>query len=112
MLGHLVAILMGDMAEGKPPLPWPPHPDPDHSDAWAIAALVHHLALPKSDYVTAVALAAHHLRTPKVKAAIVRVADALGRAGELDDRGVRDAVGPELLRWFYRVRKGEELCST
>jgi hypothetical protein len=50
--------------------------------------------------MTAVALAAHHLDEPQVKAAIAKVADALGQAGELDDRAVRDALGPELLRWF------------
>jgi hypothetical protein len=108
MFGHLVAILMGPMAEGKPPLPWPPHPDPDHSDAFNVATLVNHLAVSKSDYMAAVALAAHHLDEPQVKAAIARVADALGEAGELTDRGVRDALGPELVRWFAHK---EAACS-
>jgi hypothetical protein len=100
MFGHLVAILMGPMAEGKPPPPWPPHPDPDDSDAFNVATLVNHLAVSKSDYMSAVALADRWLDNLQVKTAIARVAQALGEAGELTDRAVRDALGPELVRWF------------
>jgi hypothetical protein len=108
MYGHLVAVLMGGMAAGEPPLPWPPFPDPDSTDSFAVARLVNHLRLSRSEYMTAVALAAHHLDEPQVKAAIAKVADALGQAGEMDDRAVRDALGPELVRWFAHR---EEPCS-
>jgi hypothetical protein len=108
MFGHVVAILMGPMAEGKPALPWPPHPEPDHSDAFNVATLVNHLALSKSEYMSAVALADRWLDSPQVKTAIARVADALGEVGELTDRGVRDALGPELVRWFAHR---EEPCN-
>jgi hypothetical protein len=108
MFGHVVAILMGPMAEGLPPLPWPPNPDPDHTDAFNVATLVNHLALSKSDYMAAVALADRWLDNPQVKTAIAKVAHALGEVGELTDRGVRDALGPELVRWFAHK---EEPCS-
>ena len=114
LYGHLVALLMGPMAEGKPPLPWPPtpDPDPDHSDAFAVARVVAHLRVSRADYRAAVALAAHWLDDPFVKAAIARVADALGEAGELSDRQVRAALGPHLLAWFDRgFDRGEEVAA-
>ena len=110
--GHLIAVLMGPMATGEPPPTWPPLPDPDSSDSMAIARLVNHLKLGKSDYASAVALAAHHLDDPFVKAAIANVADALGERGVLDDREVRDALGPSLLAWFARADdRGEEVAA-
>ena len=112
LFGHLVAVLMGPMAAGEPPPTWPPLPDPDSSDAMAIARLVNHLKLGKRDYRAAVALAAHHLDDPFVKAATATVADALGERGVLDDREVRDALGPQLLRWFARADdRGEEVAA-
>jgi HK97 family phage prohead protease len=106
LFGHLVAVVMGPMAAGEPPPPWPPHPDPYNTDAFTAATVIHHLHLSKADYLAAVGRASHHLDDPQVKAPIALVADALGEAGELDDRAVREAVGPELLRRFYRARKG------
>jgi hypothetical protein len=96
------------MAAGLPPLPWPPNPDPDHTDAFAAATPVNPLALAKSEYMAAVALADRSLDNPQVKTAIAKVADALSEVGELTDRGVRDALGPELVRWFAHK---EEPCS-
>jgi hypothetical protein len=108
MFGHVVAILMGPMAEGLPPLPWPPIPDPDHTDAFNVSTLINDLALSKSDYMAAVALADRWLDNPQVKTAIAKVAHALSEVGELTDRGVRDALGPELVRSFAHK---EEPCS-
>jgi hypothetical protein len=105
LYGHLVAVVIGPMAAGEPPLPWPPHPDPYWTDAFTAATLVNHLGLSKERYVAAVALAAHYLDDHRVKCAIARVADALGQTGELDDRGVRDALGSELVNWL--AQKGD-----
>ena len=63
LYGHLVALLMGPLAEGKPPRSWPPAPDPDSSDSLAIVRTVNHLSLGKGDYMAALALAAHYLTT-------------------------------------------------
>jgi hypothetical protein len=50
--------------------------------------------------VAEVAMRLGWLDNPQVKTAIAKVAHALGEVGELTDRGVRDALGPELVRWF------------
>ena len=112
LYGHLVAVLMGGMAQGLSAPPWPPVPDPDSSDSLAIARIVNHLKLGKSDYTAAVVLAAHHLDDPFVKSAIATVADALGEHGVLTDQQVRDALGPHLLVWFDRAfDHGEEVAA-
>jgi hypothetical protein len=116
MFGHLVAVLMGPMAEGGPAPEWPPRLDPESRDSMAVCTLVNRLALSRADFEAAVALAAHWLDDPFVKSAITTIADALGQAGELDDRQVRDALGPGLLGWFELAEPPSllrrELCST
>jgi hypothetical protein len=113
--GHLIAVLMGPMAEGEPPPQWPPLPQLDgNRDEHLAATLVSHLRLSKGEYMTAVALAEHWVSDPLVKAAIAKVAYALGQAGALTDRMVREALGPELVAWFEmgpRPRE-EHVCSS
>jgi hypothetical protein len=108
LYGHLIAVLMGPMAEGHQPPQWPPPLHPDVSDSLATARLINHLALTKGDYDAAVAIASHWLHDPMVKAAIARVATALGQHGELDDRMVREALGPHLLAWLARTTTDRE----
>jgi hypothetical protein len=100
---HLVAVLMGPLAEGREPPPWPPAPDPHDKDSIAVSRLVNHLGLGKGDYQAAVALAAHWLDDPFVKSAMATVAHALGQEGVLTDSMVRNALGPHMVRWFERA---------
>ena len=102
LFGHVVAILMGPMAEGEAPPSWPPLPDIEStlSDQHALCVLANHLRLTEADYWAAVALAAHCLDDPTVKAAHALIADALGERGELTDRDVRDLLGPDLVAWL------------
>jgi hypothetical protein len=102
-------------ASPEPPPQWPPLPQLDgNRDEHLAATLVSHLRLSKGEYMTAVALAEHWVSDPLVKAAIAKVAYALGQAGALTDRMVREALGPELVAWFEmgpRPRE-EHLCSS
>jgi hypothetical protein len=51
LYGHLVAVLMGPMAAGKPPPVWPPLPDMDgNDDEQVVLTLVIHLKLTKPEY--------------------------------------------------------------
>ena len=101
--GHLVAVLMGPLAEGREPAPWPPAPDPHDSDSMAVSRLINHLGLGKGDYHAAVALAAHWLDDPLVKSAMATVAHLLGQEGVLTDATIRKALGAEMLAWFARA---------
>jgi hypothetical protein len=101
--GHLVAVLMGPMAEGREPPFWPPAPDPHDKDSIAVARLVNHLGLGKGDYLAAVAIAAHWLDDPYVKSAVATVAHALGRESVLTGSMIRQALGPHMLAWFGRA---------
>ena len=99
--GHLIAVLMGPMAEGEQPPGWPPLPRVERNhDEHVAATLVSHLQLGKRDYMAAIALAEHWLADPLVQLAIAQVAGALDGAGALTDRMVRDVLGPELVGWF------------
>jgi hypothetical protein len=109
--GHLIAILMGGMAEGLGAPSWPPAIDPSSSDSLAIARLINHLNLSKADYDSAVAIATHWLDDPFVKSAIATVAHELGRHGGLTDGMVRDALGPQMLQWFARAEQPEGLAA-
>jgi hypothetical protein len=101
LYGHLVAVLMGPMAAGKQPPAWPPLPDLDgNDDEHVVLTLVSHLKLSRAEYLAAVALAAHWLVDPLVKAAVARVAHALGQTGSLTDAQVRDVLGPGLVEWL------------
>ena len=110
LYGRLVATLMGPMAEGQPPPAWPPLPDLyGHNDEHIAATLVSHLRLSKADYMAAVALAAHQLDDPLVKAAIAQVAHALGQTGVLTGQQIEQLLGPNMVAWLER---GEDsLCS-
>jgi hypothetical protein len=109
--GQLVAALMGPMAEGQAPPAWPPLPDLyGHNDEHIAATLVAHLKLSQADYMATVALAAHQLDDPLVKAAIAQVAHALGQTGVLTGQQVRELLGPNMVAWLER---GEHtLCSS
>ena len=97
--GHLVAILMGPLAEGQPVPAWPPMPSAD-DDEFAAALIVSNLKLSAAEHRAAVAIARHYLDNHHVKEAIARVANALGKKGSLTDQDVRDALTPDLLTWF------------
>ena len=62
-----------------------------------------HLKLSKCGYESAVELAAQRLDDPPVRAAVARVADALGQEGVLTDLMVRKALGPQLLTYLARA---------
>ena len=62
-----------------------------------------HLKLSKWGYESAVELAAQRLDDPPVRAAVARVADALGQEGVLTDLMVRQALGPNLLTYLARA---------
>jgi hypothetical protein len=112
--GHLVAVLMGPMATGEQPPAWPPLPDMHgNNDEQVVLTLVSHLKLTKPEYMAAVALAAHWLDDPLVKAAVAKLAHALGQTGSLTDAQVRDVLGTGLVEWLELAapRQGE-LCST
>jgi hypothetical protein len=115
LYGHLVAVLMGPMAAGKPPPVWPPLPDMDgNNDEHVVLTLVSHLKLSKPDYMAAVALAAHWLADPLVKSAIAKVAHALGQTGLVTDAQVRDVLGRGLVEWLELAdapRQSEELVA-
>ena len=111
MFAHLVAILLGPLAAGEPAPTWPPQLDPDSSDSLAIATLVNHLHLSKSDYMVAVALACHHLDDPLTKGAISRVAHALGQHGSLTHDEVCDALGPGFVEWLECSNPQEGLAA-
>ena len=101
LFGHLVAVLMGPMAAGGQPPVWPPLPDLDgNDDEHVVLRLVSHLKLTKPEYMAAVALAAHWLDDPLVKAAISKLAHALGQTGSLTDAQVRDVLGTGLVEWL------------
>ena len=104
VFAHLVATLMGPLAEGRKPAPWPPAPDPHDSDSMAVSRLINHLGLGKGAYQAAIAIAAHHLDDPQVKAAMAAVAHALSREGVLTDATIRKALGPQLA-WFDRAER-------
>lgn len=113
--GHLITVLMGPMAEGDPPPGWPPLPHVDGvPDEHVSARLVSYLSLSKSEYVLAVALAEHWLNDPLVKASIAKLARALGEAGSLTDRMIRDVLGPGLIGWFEMRARAEDrqLCGS
>jgi hypothetical protein len=115
LFGHLVSVLMGPMAEGKPPPGWPPLPDieNDAADGHVVTHLVIHLKLSKSDYMAAVALAADWLGDPLVKSAIAKVAHALRQTGFLTDAQVRDVLGSGLVEWLELAAPPQgALCST
>jgi hypothetical protein len=115
MYGHLVAVLMGPMAAGNQPPAWPPLPDTDgNNDEHVVLTLVSHLKLTKPQYMAAVALASHWIDDPLVKAAIAKVAHALGQTRSLTDAQVRDVLGAGLVEWLELAappRQGE-MCST
>jgi hypothetical protein len=115
LYGHLVAVLMGPMAAGKQPPAWPPLPDMHgNDDEHVVLTLVSHLKLTKAEYLAAVALASHWLGDPLVKAAIAKVAHALGQTGSLTDAQVRDVLGRGLVEWLELAdppRQSEELLA-
>jgi hypothetical protein len=60
------------------------------------------------------ALAAHWIDDPLIKAAMAKVAHALGQTGSLTEAQVRDVLGTGLVEWL-ELRAPErqgELCST
>ena len=116
LYAHLVSVLMGPMAAGEPPPEWPPSPNLENDEVAddVVVCRVVHLKLTKGDYRAALAIAAHWLDDPLVKSAIAQVAHALGHAGELTDREVRDVLGRGCSRgssWPTRRGRGSRATS-
>jgi hypothetical protein len=98
---RLIAILLGPMAAGQDPPPWPPDPGADRgTDEREAAQAVHRGAITRAQYLAAKAIAQHLLLDHHVKGAIAAVAHKLGELGALTSVGVKDAVGPDFLNWI------------
>ena len=108
--GCVIALVMGPMAAGDPPLAWPPDPDSAIRDERNLATLVEHLNLSEGDYRAAIAFAATWLDWHEVKGACALLGQALGRVPVISGRQLEELLGPERLA---RLRHEEAApCST
>jgi hypothetical protein len=101
-LGIVIADMMGPMAAGEPPPSWPPDPDSLLRDERNLAILVDYLELDETDYRAAIALAAHLLDDPDVKAAHALLCQALWRAPVITGEQLRELLGPRLARLQHK----------
>jgi hypothetical protein len=99
--GHLVAVLMGPLAAGESPPPWPPTPHAKSGTDEREAAMLVHLGITREQYHAACGIAAHYVTDHRVKAAVARVAEKLGTLGSLTNVMVKDAAGEEFMRWVH-----------
>jgi hypothetical protein len=96
--GIVIADMMGPMAAGDPPPSWPPDPDAIEKDERNLAILVEYLELDETAYKFAIAIAAHLLDDPEVKAAHALLCQALHRVPVITGEQLRELLGPHLAR--------------
>lgn len=95
----LVAVLGGPLSGGEV-IEWPPSEDAATGDERVAAALVEGLGLERHDYLDALATAKHLLARDDVQAVVRLVAVALKSVPLLDERQLRELLGPECLAHF------------
>ncbi len=106
--GYLIACLMGPIAGGDPPPPWPPDRDSLDTDEHNAAVLVEHLGLCEHDYEAAIIIARTWLDSHNVKAASAVLGQALFKVPVISGAQLEELLGPHLAR----LRGEETACST
>jgi HK97 family phage prohead protease len=111
-LADVVATAMGPLAEGKAPPRWKPQRGTPASDEDVMAALVEYLDLTETDYNAALAVAAHLLGDPQIKATHALICSALATVPVLNERQLRELLGPHLDRFDIDPAPAREKRST
>lgn len=108
----LTAVLGGPLSEGVV-LGWKPAKDAPTDDERIAATLVEHLGLERHEYLDALATAEYLLARDDVRAVVSLIARALARVPVLDERQLRELLGPWLDHFKIEPRpEGALTCST
>lgn len=103
--GHLIAFLMGPLAEGKV-IHWPPSKDAPTQDERSCALLVELLKVSESRYKTALAFGAHYLGHCETKAMHALIAQALMLVPVLDRQQLTELLAPYLTKFNIAIEEG------
>lgn len=97
--GWLVAVLGGPLSQGHV-IDWRPRDDADTADERVAAALVEGLGFERHRFLDALAVANHLLGQHEVREMVRLIALGLGVAPVLNERQLRELLGPECLAHF------------
>ena len=104
--GHLIATLMGPLAEGEV-IRWPPSKDATGDERNA-ALLVEYLGLGEHEYRFALAFADHLLTEHQTRGMHALIAHALGRVPVLNAAQLRELLAPYLEHFDIQPSPQEE----
>jgi hypothetical protein len=105
--GSLIADLMGPIAGGDPPPPWPPDRDSLNTDEHVAAVLVEHLGLCEHEYEAAIVIAGAWLDSHRVKGACALLGQALFRVPVISGDQLTELLGPRLAQLRHEPQEGE-----